>query len=102
MATLADKIEAKQRKIQQEQAALQMLKNKKAQQARKDDTRKKILIGAAVLKRMETDEKLSGFVNGLLEKELTRGSDRALFGLDPLPPAAAAGAGTPARCRHPR
>jgi hypothetical protein len=57
---------------------------KAATQERKNDTRRKILIGSMILAEIAagryTEEKLAS----LATKHLTRSGDRALFGLEPL------------------
>lgn len=52
---------------------------------RSDDTRRKILIGALYLDRMERDDQLRSSVLADLSAYLTRPDDRALFGLDQQP-----------------
>lgn len=52
-------------------------------QKRKDDTRRKLLVGAAILQKIELhqwpEEKLLNLMDGFL----TRDKDRQLFGLEP-------------------
>ena len=57
-------------------------------QARRDDTRRKILIGAAVLSAAPHKPQFKKWLADDLPALLIRDRDRALFGLDPLPPAA--------------
>jgi len=49
--------------------------------ARKADTRRKILVGAVVLAKVEQGVIEESVLRGWLEGALTRGDDRALFGL---------------------
>jgi hypothetical protein len=49
--------------------------------ARKDDTRRKILVGAVVLAKVEQGALEDSVLRGWLEGALTRSDDRALFGL---------------------
>jgi len=51
--------------------------------ARKDDTRRKILIGATVLARVDRDELDHAELQAWLDAHLTRDDDRALFELPP-------------------
>ena len=48
---------------------------------RKDDTRRKILVGAVVLAKVEQGELDSGQLRRWLDSVLTRADDRGLFGL---------------------
>ena len=77
------------RKLQQQKAkvdlAIQRERNKLKGQARKDDTRRKIIVGALMLAEAENDPAMFTRLNTLLKKTLTRADDRALFDLPPLP-----------------
>ena len=56
---------------------------------RKKDTRRKVLVGAAILHKASNDKQYETWlINNLLSGFLTRDDDRALFGLPPLPSAA--------------
>ena len=57
-------------------------------QARRDDTRRKILIGAAVLSAAPHKPQFKQWLDDDFPALLIRDRDRALFGLEPLPPAA--------------
>ena len=52
-----------------------------SRQARKDDTRRKILIGATVLARIDRGELDQKTLHAWLNAHLTRADDRALFDL---------------------
>ena len=54
--------------------------------ARKDDTRRKILIGATVLARVDRHELDHADLQAWLDAHLTRDDDRALFELSPKSP----------------
>jgi hypothetical protein len=54
-----------------------------SRRARKDDTRRKILIGATVLARVDRDELDHADLLAWLDAHLTRDDDRALFELPP-------------------
>jgi hypothetical protein len=58
--------------------------NKVRLRERKNDTRRKILAGAAVLDEAEHKEEFKAALHKLLAKFLTRPEDRALFGLPPI------------------
>jgi hypothetical protein len=49
------------------------------QQKRKDDTRRKIIAGALVLERAETDAAFAAELTALLNHYVTKPQDRALF-----------------------
>lgn len=82
--------------IKEQQANLKALKVKKkslemakiqaeAEKKRRDDTRRKILVGALVLNEIQNDEKLKAHVDILLEVNLTKPEDRELFNLEVRP-----------------
>jgi len=54
-----------------------------ARQKRKDDTRRKILVGALILAKVERGEYPRERLLAMLDQELTRPDDRALFALPP-------------------
>ncbi len=64
-----------------EQARLAALKTQANARERKDDTRRKILLGALVQERMIHDEPIKLWVAKHLPGFLTRPQDRALFDL---------------------
>lgn len=55
-----------------------------SRRARQDDTRRKILIGATVLARVDRDELDHDTLQAWLDAHLTRDDDRALFDLPPI------------------
>jgi hypothetical protein len=57
-----------------------------SRRARKDDTRRKILIGATVLARIDRHELDHTELQAWLDAHLTRADDRALFNLPPKLP----------------
>jgi len=70
-------------KRQQLNAQIQALKAKESKQKRKEDTKRKVLVGSVVLKMLETGEMPQERMNQILDEHLTRDADRALFGLQP-------------------
>jgi hypothetical protein len=52
-----------------------------SRRARKADTRRKILVGAVVMAKIEQGEMEEALLRGWLDGALTRVDDRALFGL---------------------
>lgn len=90
MATKHDE-KIKALKLQLEQAiALRAkeearLRTAEAAAKRKADDRRKLLAGACVLSEIEQDPERTAWLNDVLARRLTRASERALFGLAPLP-----------------
>ena len=64
-------------------AQIQALKAKEQGQKRKNETRRKVLIGGVVLKMLKTGEMPQERLDQILEKHLDTDRDRALFGLPP-------------------
>ena len=71
-------------KQEQLQARIRREQAKERTQERKDDTRRKILAGAAMLDRAEKDAAFKLELHALLGQFLVRADDRALFGLPAL------------------
>ena len=90
MAKLDERISGLEEKLKQlktRQARLDARKRALSQrQERKNDTRRKILLGVTVLARIDRHELDQATVNAWLAQSLTRAEDRALFGLTPTPP----------------
>lgn len=63
---------------------IQQIKAREQQQERKRDTRRKILIGAAVLERVQSGRWLEERLLTMMDEYLMREIDRQLFGLQPL------------------
>lgn len=83
--TLDSKIKAQEEKLKQlkaqRQAALARERAKEKEQLRKDDTRRKILIGSCMLKITEDDEQARAKLIAQMDKYLTDERDRKLFDL---------------------
>jgi len=60
---------------------IQALKAKENQKKRKEDTKRKILIGSVVMKMLKTGEMPQERLNQLLDKHLEKKADRELFQL---------------------
>lgn len=88
--TLEERIAAAEEKTKKLKSQL-AAKNAKARAAqkkveRKQDTRRKVLVGAIILSRIGKGEPWpEDDLFTMLESELTRDDDRALFGFDPIP-----------------
>ncbi|MBF7684017.1 mobilization protein [Acinetobacter sp. B5B] len=83
--TLDEKIEQKTEKLKQLKAQKQAIeareKIKQKEQDRKDDTRRKILLGSYLLKKMKNETNKEKILADL-DEYLTENRDRILFGLD--------------------
>jgi hypothetical protein len=77
----------KERELQlkaQKALALAQMRTKDAAEKRKNENRMKILLGAYLLKKIESDESAKTQLSKELDSYLTRDDDRALFGLAPI------------------
>ena len=85
MPAIDQRIADMETKLKQLKARQQQIVARKrtieSRQARKDDTRKKILIGSAILAQIEHGDYEQTKLNALLDRFLTRPDDRALFDL---------------------
>jgi hypothetical protein len=84
--TLREKLEAKRRKLAEQ---IRQIDARQADRQRRDDTRRKIIVGALAITHAEQDghDDFRQTLYGLVNRYTTRPGDRALFGLDPLPEA---------------
>jgi len=67
---------------EQLEARIKMMQTRTQLQSRKDETRRKILAGAYVLKKYESENKGDEFIQEL-DQFLFKAGDRILFGLPP-------------------
>ncbi|MBK6897643.1 MAG: mobilization protein [Alphaproteobacteria bacterium] len=84
--TIEDKLSALREKESQLKAQLRDAQAREKAQDRKNDTRRKILMGA-LCKKMISEDPQSSFsltLLRLIDEHLTAPKDRALFGLPPL------------------
>lgn len=85
MATIEERISTLEKKLKQEKAKkLQIEARKRAAESkakRAIDTRRKILVGAAILAKVERGEWPQDKLLAMLDASLTRADDRALFDL---------------------
>jgi len=81
--TLRAKLEAKKKQVEEK---LKLLAAREASQQRKDDTRRKIIVGALAITHADLDgkEDFRRELYGLVNRYTTRPQDRALFNLEPL------------------
>ena len=78
-----DRIKALELKRKQIDARIANLRAANQADARKKDTRRKILAGAVVLNQADTDREARTRLWKLLDRNLDKTRDRELFGLDP-------------------
>ena len=85
MATIEERIAALEAKLKQEKAKKQQIEARKraveSKRKRSEDTRRKILVGALILARVERGEWPQEKLLAMLDATLTRDDDRALFDL---------------------
>lgn len=77
---MADVEKLKEKKRQLE-AKIRKIEAVETQKKRKDDTRRKIIIGSLVLAEAESDPKLRKWLDGVIDRKLINDRDRELFGL---------------------
>jgi len=77
-STKLDQLTEKRNQIN---AQIQALKSREQAQKRKDDTRRKILIGGVVLKMVKSGEMPETRLAEILDKHLTKPTERKLFDL---------------------
>jgi hypothetical protein len=85
MSKLEERIAATEERLKklktQHQRVAMRQRSRDSRQQRRDDTRRKILVGAIVLDKVEQGEIRRAQLMGWLDGELTRADDRALFEL---------------------
>ena len=90
MATIEERIAALETKLKQEKAKKQQIEARKraaeSKAKRSQDTRRKILVGAAILAKVERGEWPQDKLLAMLDASLTRADDRALFDLPTAQP----------------
>jgi hypothetical protein len=84
---IAERIESLEERVRQLKARQQRIEARwrsiESRRARRDDTRRKILVGAIVLAKVEQGVLAESVLRGWLEGALERDEDRALFDLPP-------------------
>lgn len=88
MARLADRIATLEAKLKEAKAKQQQIEARQraadAKRSRQQDTRRKVLVGALILSRVERGEWPREKLLAMLDAALTRADDRALFELPAL------------------
>ena len=86
---LKERISSLEQRLKQLNAQRQRLDQRRrtfeSRKERKEDTRRKILVGALLLARVEQGRFSEKELQGWLDEALTRADDRALFGLSGPP-----------------
>ena len=85
MANLSGRIDALEQRLKQLKVKQQRVEARKrsleAKRTRREELRRKILVGAVVLAKVEQGELKQSTLHEWLDAALTRGEDRKLFGL---------------------
>lgn len=93
MATVQQQIEALEKKLAQAKERAKKMeaarKVREAKSERSKDSRRKTLLGVAVLQAVKAGRMTEGQMLSLVDAGLTRDTERAVFGLPPLQAAAA-------------
>ncbi len=76
-----EQLEERKRKLE---AQIKQEKARENSKKRKEETRRKILVGSMVLAQVEKGEWPEDRLRKAMDEFLTRDQDRALFGLDPV------------------
>ena len=76
-----NRLESLTAKRDQLNAQIQAIRAREQAHKRKDDTRRKVLIGSVFLKMIKTGEMQQEQLDRILDKHLDKERDRALFGL---------------------
>ena len=84
MANTTDRLKRLEEQRARINAEIQRVRAREQQQARKDDTRRKILVGSMLLQLVEDGEWPEDKLRARLDTYLVRADDRALFELPPL------------------
>ena len=87
MANLSGQIDALEQRLKQLKIKQQRMEARRrsleSRRGRRDDLRRKILVGAVVLAKVEQGGFQQATLDEWLDAALTRADDRALFGLTP-------------------
>lgn len=88
MASIDERIATLETRLKQEKARKQQIEARKraieSKRKRSEDTRRKVLVGAVILAKVERGEWPESRLLEMMGQALTRADDRALFGL-PVP-----------------
>ncbi|EAT3826111.1 mobilization protein [Salmonella enterica subsp. enterica serovar Enteritidis] len=86
MAKAAERLAKLEEQRARINAEIQRVRAREQQQKRKEDTRRKVLVGAWILGKVESGEWPEQRLLDGLDSYLDRDHDRALFGLPPIQP----------------
>lgn len=87
MIKTSNRLQTLEERKKQIEVQIQQIKAREAHRQRKQETRRKILVGSYYLERAEREGRLEE-VKKAMDQFLTRDYDRALFGLPPITPSA--------------
>lgn len=83
---ITERIDSLEERLQKLKAQRQRIEARErtvvARRTRREETRRKILVGAIVLAKVDQEVLSESVLRGWLDKALTRSDDRALFNLD--------------------
>ncbi|MBE9062872.1 hypothetical protein [cf. Phormidesmis sp. LEGE 11477] len=79
---MTDRLESLQRKQSQIRAQIQQIQAKERTKEKKKQTRRKFLIGDAIMSQLESGQFSQADLTKLMDEFLTRPKDRDLFGLE--------------------
>lgn len=82
---MSKKLETLREKEAALRARLQQIESQRKEISRKEDTRRKVLIGTVILNRIALGLESEETLRAWLDAGLTRNTDRIVFGLDLLP-----------------
>ncbi|EGR0536022.1 hypothetical protein E4J49_25120 [Vibrio parahaemolyticus] len=81
MSDTLQKLKARQEQLN---AKIKLIEQKEKEKARKEETRKKILLGAMIMEGMANSSEYEAMIMKNVDKYLKTDRDRKLFGLAPL------------------
>lgn len=84
MAKAAERLARLEEQRARINAEIQRVRAREQQQKRKEDTRRKVLVGAWILGKVESGEWPEQKLIEAMDSYLERDNDRALFGLPPI------------------
>lgn len=81
---MSDKLQKLKAKQEQLNAKIKLIEQREKEKVRKEETRKKILLGGMVMEGMQNSSEYESMIMKNVEKYLKSERDRKLFGLEPL------------------
>lgn len=84
MKDMSDKLQKLKARQEQLNAKIKLIEQREKEKVRKEETRKKILLGAMVMEGMANSSEYESMIMKNVDKYLKSDRDRKLFGLEPL------------------